>query len=180
MMAVAGLGLAACGGPSTPVVATGSATTTSTTLSSDYGETGATGLLAYSACVRSHGVANFPDPTGNGGIPKETPQQLGVDPSQLEAAQNDCKHLLPAGGTPSGTNEQTITVAQQQYYLRVTACMHSHGVTDFPEPSFFANSVEFQGLGHLPGVNSSLFKQSFDICARLIPHDLPYGNPPIG
>jgi hypothetical protein len=176
VVAVAGFGLAACGGPSTAGVA-GSTTTTSTVASSStHGSAGATGLLAYSSCVRSHGVPNFPDPTSGAGIPKETAQQLGVGLSQLQAAQNDFAHLLPAGGSLSGTNNQTITVAQQRYYLEVAACMHSHGVTNFPEPSFFAGSVEFQGLGHLPGVHSPLFKHAFDICEKLIPPGLPYGS----
>jgi hypothetical protein len=177
VLAVAGFDLAACGGPSTPGVTTASTTTTSIAAnSSTHGSTGARGLLAYSSCVRSHGVPNFPDPTSNGGIPKETAQQLGVSQSQLQAAQSECTHLLPAGGSLSGTNNQTITVAQQQYYLKVAACMHSHGVTNFPEPSFFGGSVEFQGLGHLPGVGSPLFKHAFDICQKLIPPGLPYGS----
>ena len=175
MLAFAGLGLAACGGPSTPGVATGQGITTSTTGNSPHASTVATELLAYSLCVRLHGVPNFPDPSGSGGIPKETPRELGVGLSQLEAAQNACNHLLPAGGSLSGSNNQTISVAQQQYYLEVAACMHSHGVTDFPEPSFFANSVEFQGLGHLPDVHSTMFEHAFHICIKLIPHGLPYG-----
>lgn len=126
--------------------------------------------------MRAHGVPNFPDPAGSGGIPKETPQQLGVSLSQFQAAQTDCKRLLPAGGSLSGTNNQTITLAQQQYYLKAAACMHSHGITDFPEPSFFADSVEFQGVGHLPGGGSPSFRHAFDICRKLIPPGLPYGS----
>ncbi len=177
ILVVAGFLLSACGGPSTPSVATGSTATTGTVASSSvHGSSGATGLLAYSSCVRSHGVASFPDPTSKGGIPKETAQQLRVRQSQLQAAQSDCTHLLPAGGTLSGTNNQTITVAQQQYYLKVAACMHSHGVANFPEPSFYGGSVEFQGLGHLPGVGSPLFKHAFDICRKLLPAGLPYAG----
>lgn len=41
-------------------MATNSTTTTSP--SAD-GGTQATGLLAYAACMRSHGVPNFPDPS---------------------------------------------------------------------------------------------------------------------
>jgi hypothetical protein len=58
--------------------------------------------------------------------------------------------------------------------------MHSHGVTDFPEPSFFANSVEFQGLGHLPSVHSTLFEHAFHICLKIIPQGLPYSAAPSG
>jgi hypothetical protein len=177
VLAVGGPGLAACGGPSTPGVATGSTTTTSTAASSSaHGSTGATGLLAYSSCVRSHGVPNFPGPTSTGGIPKETAQQLGVGLSQLQAAQNDCRDLLPAGGSLSGKANQAISGEEQQYYLKTAACMRSHGVTNFPEPAFFGGSVEFQGLGHLPGVNSPLFTHGFHVCQKLIPPGLPYGS----
>jgi hypothetical protein len=126
--------------------------------------------------MRSHGVPNFPDPASSGGIPKETAPRLGVTLSQLQEAQNDCKHLLPPGGSLSGTPNQTITVEQQQYYLKVAICMRAHGVTNFPEPSFFGGSVEFQGLGHLPGVHSPLFTHAFDTCRKLIPPRLPYGS----
>ena len=123
-----GVPVAACGGPSTPGVA-GSTTTTSTTASSSaHGSTGATALLAYSSCVRSHGVPNFPDPTSNEGIPKETAQQLGVSQSQLQAAQSDCTHLLPAGGTLSGTNNQrsgrAAAVLPQSSFLHALTRRH--------------------------------------------------------
>jgi hypothetical protein len=55
--------------------------------------------LKFSKCMRSHGVPNFPDPQENGqaihvgGGP-------GIDPSspQVQAAQSDCRSLLPGGG----------------------------------------------------------------------------------
>jgi hypothetical protein len=49
--------------------------------------------VGYSACMRSHSVPNFPDPTGTGGIPKESAQHLGVSDSQFTAAQQACQHL---------------------------------------------------------------------------------------
>src|ERR1700722_13524182 len=59
-------------------------------------------LLAFVRCVRSHGVANYPDPTSSGKLPTATPQQLGVSSSQDRAAENACQHLLPNGdGGPS-------------------------------------------------------------------------------
>jgi len=94
-----GVAVGACGSPSTPGVAAGSKTTT-------------TGLLAYSSCVRTHGVPNFPDPTASdGGIPKVTPQQLGIGQARFVAAQKSCLHLLPTGeslgGGPSGPGVAT-------------------------------------------------------------------------
>ena len=141
------------------------------------GGTDATALLAYATCMRAHGVTSFPDPTGSGGIPKRAAVNAlaSVSNSQSQAAQTACRNLEPTGGL-SGQNNETITVQDQQYYLKVAACMRTRGITNFPEPSFFGGSVEFQGLGHLPGVHSLLFTQSFQICQKLIPTRLPYAG----
>src|ERR1700722_9578877 len=66
---VAVLALAACGGGSSHT--RGVAGTGGTTGSpSAGGSTQGSGLLAYAGCMRSHGVPNFPDPSGGGGISK--------------------------------------------------------------------------------------------------------------
>ena len=89
--------------------------------------------VAYSHCMRSRGVPNFPDPSGSGGVPKETAQQLGVSNSQLQAAQNACQHLLPNTG-----NIDDNPAALHQWWsqmLHFSRCMHSHGVPNWPDPS---------------------------------------------
>jgi hypothetical protein len=164
-----GVAVAACsGGPSTPGAAT-DPPATAVSPSAD----GSTGLIAYSTCMRSHGVPNFPDPASSGGIPKETGQQLGVSDAQLQAAQNACYQLLPAGESLSGQPIQTITAQQQQYYLKAAACMRSHGVSNFPEPVFQNGQVEFPMLEHLVDLNSPQFTQAYGICHKLIPPGLP-------
>jgi hypothetical protein len=71
--------------------------------------TQSSGALAFSRCMRSHGVPYFPDPS-RGGIPKESPQQLGVSGSQYQAALNDCQHLLPNSGGPTQAQiQQTMS-----------------------------------------------------------------------
>jgi hypothetical protein len=178
VIVVSGFSLAACGRSSTPGVAAGTTTTTTTADNpSGNGSTGTTALLHYSACVRAHGVPNFPDPSSIGGIPKVTAQQLEVGQSELQAAQNDCHGLLPPGGSLSGQANQSISSQQQQYYLKVASCMHAHGVINFPEPSFYGGSVDFQGLGHLPGFHSLLFTHAFHVCQKLIPPGLPFSSP---
>jgi hypothetical protein len=164
----AGIAVAACSSPSTPGAATGSSATAASP-SAD----GSTGLLAYSSCVRSHGVPNFPDPASDGGIPKETGQQLGVSDSQLQAAQSACQHLIPPGESLGGQPIQTITAQQQQYYLKAAACMRSDGITNFPEPVFQNGQVEFPMLSHLVDLNSPLFTRAYHICQKLIPPGLP-------
>jgi len=161
-----GVALAACAGtPSTPGASTGSSTPT-------------TGLLAYSSCMRSHGVPNFPDPISTGGIPKEgvISAERAVGNTRFTAAQNVCKHLLPPGGSLSGHAVQPVTVGQRQDYLRAAVCMRSHGVTSFPDPAFTGGTVEFPKLEHLVDLNSPLFKHAYQICQKLIPPGLPYSS----
>ena len=55
--------------------------------------------VAYSDCMRSHGVPNYPDPASGGHLPKGSAQQLGVSNSQLQAAEQACQHLFPTAGS---------------------------------------------------------------------------------
>jgi len=171
-----GIVAAACGGsPATPGVATGS-TTTTTASSSASGSTHATGLLAYSACMRSRGVTNFPDPDSTGGIPK--PAAAGalsaVSGSLSKAASNDCEHLLPAGGSLGGQPTRTVTVKDQQYYLNAVACMHAHGFAAFPDPVFSGGSVHLSIPSSIDQ-NSPQFVHAAQICTKIIPAGLPKG-----
>ena len=171
-----GVGVAACGGgPSTPGVATGSATTTAANASAG-GTKKATGLLAYASCMRSHGVPNFPDPAGSGGIPKEGVISAfrAVSSSQANRAQNACQQLLPAGGSLSGQPSQTVTAQDQHYYLNAARCMRSHGITDFPDPIFSGGGVNFPVASGI-NQNSTQFTQAVHACEKLIPAGLPKG-----
>jgi hypothetical protein len=59
-------------------------------------------LLKHSECMRSHGIANFPNPVSNGkGV--SIPPMSGVNPAsqQFQSAQQACQSLMPgAGGAP--------------------------------------------------------------------------------
>jgi hypothetical protein len=56
-------------------------------------------FLAHSACMRAHGLPNFPDPNFSGGG-AQIQLGPGLDPSssQFQAAERVCRHLLPGGG----------------------------------------------------------------------------------
>jgi hypothetical protein len=127
--------------------------------------------------MRSHGVPNFPDPAGSGGIPKEgvIRAQAAVSSSQAEAAQNACVDLLPAGGSLSGQPSHTVTAQQQQYYLHTAACMRSHGITNFPDPAFSGGSVSFPIPASID-TTSRGFTQARQTCTKLIPAGLPYSS----
>jgi hypothetical protein len=79
--------------------------------------------LAYARCMRSHGDPGFPDPDSQGLFP----HPAGF---QYRSASSACGHLLPS---------QPLTAGQKQGHVRqalaFSACMRSHGVPGFPDPT---------------------------------------------
>jgi hypothetical protein len=77
--------------------------------------TSTTQALTYAQCMRSHGVANFPNPqpSSTAKLPRLTPQQLGVSDSQYQAAASTCKHLLSNGSDGSGGTPDPAKVQQK-------------------------------------------------------------------
>jgi hypothetical protein len=145
LLAVACSGSPPSAGPGGSPNAGGSATSTS--------------AVAYSHCMRSHGVPNFPDPTSSGQVPKASAQQFGVSSSQLQATQRACQHLLPVtGGSFQQQAQQCVTtgdcpraLVQQMLSagLRFARCMRSHGVPNWPDPTIDSQGRPFFNLsGH--------------------------------
>ncbi|HEY2298735.1 MAG TPA: hypothetical protein VGH43_13460 [Jatrophihabitans sp.] len=85
------------------------------------------GALAFSQCMRSHGVSQFPDPDSDGTLAKVSPQQLGVSSSQFQAAQQACGYLLR-----STTTQLQQTLSGMRNFAR---CMRSQGLQDWPDPT---------------------------------------------
>ena len=156
IIAAAGLALlaAACGGSPSSTGSGGS--------SNAGGSASSQSAVAYSHCMRSRGVPNFPDPSGSGGIPKETAQQLGVSSSQLQAAQNACQHLLPNTG-----NIDDNPAALHQWWsqmLHFARCMHSHGVPNWPDPSAYSQDPQRPTFNlHAAGIGFHLGAQPGNI-----------------
>ncbi len=108
--------------------------------------TGSASAVAYSACMRSHGVPNFPDPDSvSGAVPKVDARQLGVGAPQLQAAQTACQPLYPEnGGSIEAQTEQCMStgncppaLVQQVLSLErnFSVCMRSHGLPHWPDPT---------------------------------------------
>jgi hypothetical protein len=192
---VAGALIGACGGgsSSTPGVAqlrststtsSASATGTSVPLWADVGSpvgsparraytlifagTSHQQLLRLAACMRAHGVSQFPDPTAAGVI--HVGVAAGLDPASplFRAAATRCQGDLPRVSAPSPSQ----SAAMDQRALRYAACMRSHGVFDFPDPRISGNRII---IGFTPGqaaariVNTPTFERAGTACA----HDLP-------
>jgi hypothetical protein len=144
-----GVAVAACsGGPQPPTVPdAGSKPTTTVARAGGPRSSGQTPLAeaeAYSQCMRSHGVSNFPDPvlTPSGGYGYRT---SGIDPhsAAFQGALQACK-ALPSPWQPAG---QQLTAAQQQSWLNWAGCIRAHGVPNFPDPTFSGRSVQISGPG---------------------------------
>jgi hypothetical protein len=99
------------------------------------GSAASSSAVAYSHCMRSHGVPRYPDPnSGNtmpNGLPKVGLRQLGVSSSQFQATQSACRHLLPNGGQAAqSASEQLLSDG-----LKFARCMRSHGAPNWPDPT---------------------------------------------
>ena len=165
LMAAAALLTAACSGSPSSTGSGGSLTAG--------GSANSSSAVAYSRCVRAHGVPNFPDPDSNGQIPKEAvvPALREVGDSRAKAATNACTNLNPAGqGSP------TLTAQEQQDYLKAAACMRSHGITNFPDPTFPGGHVNLPQIPSSIDISSTQFAQARQTCEKLIPAGLPYSR----
>jgi hypothetical protein len=118
--------------------------------------------------MRSHGVPNFPDPQisqhGNAvGVKMAVPASIGGNP-KFKSADQACRKLLPSEGPG---NQPVISPAEQSQYLKAAACIRSHGLPNFPDPTFSGGGAHInrQGLNE----SSPVFKAAVQACESLIP-----------
>jgi hypothetical protein len=113
--------------------------------------------LAIAECMRSHGVPNFPDPTGGpggGGFSIDTsPGSSTVTINGITfsgpafvSAEKICK-LSVGGSGPAPISESAKLAA-----LHFAECMRRHGVPNYPDPKFPAGGGIL--LPKLAGLNS--------------------------
>ena len=89
-------------------------------------------LLAFSQCMRSHSVPNFPDPQASGDAKFPSATELGVSDSLYQAAENACQRLLPAGAGDRfpPAEVQQLLIGMRQF----SQCVRSHGEPNWPDP----------------------------------------------
>ena len=119
--------LAACGGSSggPPVAGSGSSSTASSSSKGSQANP-----LKYAACMRSHGLPSFPDPDSSGGF--AMPQNIDPNSPRYLAAANACKAYAGPGLNLSPARQEKIEAAG----LKFAQCMRSHGVPNYPDPTF--------------------------------------------
>jgi len=158
--------VAACsGGSKSPAVATaGSQPATTAAAAGGPGSSGQAPLAeaeAYSQCMRSHGVPNFPDPvlTPSGRYGYRTP---GIDPRSagFQGALQACKGLP----SPWQSTGQQLSPAQQQAWLSWAKCVRAHGVPNFADPTFSGSAAQVSG-----GSSSPRLPSAMDACKSQMP-----------
>jgi hypothetical protein len=154
VLAAAALLVAGCGGSSSsPGVAH---LTSNTSSSADPGSSSGTSspesessasaqqkIIAFSHCMRTHGVPEFPEPSEGHVLLHSSDRNghvTGVNPqsAQFRAASKACAKLAPKGGKPPSPAEQAKL---QEKALRFSQCMRTHGVPRFPDPEFSSSNV---------------------------------------
>lgn len=137
---VGSVAIAACGGSASRPPSTSASEPSSSSKSASQSPA-ITFALAFSKCMRSHGVPNFPDPNSpgggfhvfsSGGAINFSGSALNSQAPAFQHAQTTCQHLVaPNGivGTPPPSDQQVNQA------LALTKCMRAHGVPKFPDPT---------------------------------------------
>ncbi len=117
--------------------------------------------VRFTVCMRSHGVPTFPDPDATGTLTITTSPSLNPSSPLFQKAEVDCQHLLPPGKTLSQAQQQKLKAR----VLAFAACMRSHGVPNYPDPTFSKGGVS-QAYGGKGGVdpNSPIFQAAQKTC----------------
>ena len=152
---VAALSLAACG-----------SSTRHTGAQTPYGPKSSP--YAMSKCFRENGVSGFPDPSagpgggvGFNGVGFGSNGSIVVDGKVfngpvVQAADKACREFLPSGPPPK------LSASQEHQMVAMATCMRTHGVPNFPDPTF-ANGQP-TGSGPQLDPNSPAFIQAAKRC----------------
>lgn len=130
--------------------------------------------VAYSACMRSHGVPNYPDPSGDGSLPKGNAQAFGVSSSQFQAAQRACQDVYPASTLAECQGTGDCSPAARQALLSrmrdFATCMRAHGISSWPDPTVDSQGRPgFRGPGADVPPGSPTDHAANDLCHHLLP-----------
>ncbi len=130
--------------------------------------------LAFSHCMRSHGVSNFPDPNSSGVWPKSQVEVAAGSP-RFQTATQACGHLLPDGG-PGVSPSPTVVQQIQTDMATFARCMRSHGVPDWPDPTLDRGRAVFDPAAVGIDTNSPQINTKVHECEHVFPASI--GIPP--
>jgi hypothetical protein len=176
IVTVAGYALlaSACGGGApagAPVANAGGGTATITGPSGSGGASSQVSGVRYAQCMRTHGVANFPEPSGSGGL--AIPASIDQNSSTFQAAFQACRQYAPVVNLTPAEHAQRETED-----LSFARCMRSHGISDFPDPvTGRGNGVGFQlngGSSSDLNSNNPAFQRAVVSCQHLLGHQFRF------
>jgi hypothetical protein len=168
LLAGAMLAVTACGGGSSPTVARIGQTATSAAASAGPSGSSEEQGIAYSRCMRSHGVPGFPDPSPQGYVQLGAGNDVNPDSPQFQQATRICAKLAPVGGPGTQSHFEQLMTSM----LKFAACMRAHGITKFPDPVPYGNGgVELlvpNGNGSGVDQNSPQYARADSVCQPLL------------
>lgn len=94
--------------------------------------TGRPKAVRFAECMRSNGIAAFPDPDASGALTVDAVANASsVDTSSaaFRRALDRCKDLEPSGFTGHARSPE-----EQKAALQFARCIRDNGVPDFPDP----------------------------------------------
>ena len=129
---------------------------------------GAVGVK-YAGCMRANGVPHYPDPNAQGVITITSSPSLNPNSPLFQRAEAACEQLIPAGKGPSPAQQQR----HKEQALAFAACMRSHGVPNYPDPTFGRGGMISQRLSRSAGdPNSPIFQATQKACQTNGPQPL--------
>jgi hypothetical protein len=137
--------------------------------------------MTFAACVRTHGVPNFPDPKSgsDGGLQfQSTPGHtevngVSVNGPAFQQAMQSCRSKLPNGGHPP-----PLSGARKAAMLKFSQCMRAHGISGFPDPTFGGGGAQLR-INKSTGINpaSPAFKAAQKACGSALGKPMVAGGP---
>lgn len=186
MVVTVALAIAACGG-------SGSTGPNSTSTKAATADTGGNSQVKFASCMRTHGIPDFPDSTSgatqlqsNNGSVTIDGHKLAETGAQFQTAMNKCAKYQNAGHAPKISGAELAKLRQGA--LAMAACMRSHGVPNFPDPTvgtgpggrgvsvgIRVGGPKGSGNSTSSGLNpnSPAFKAANKICQPLMTKDIP-------
>lgn len=132
--------------------------------------------LEHAECMREQGIEEFPDPefTEDGGSLIQLPD--GVDPEELEAAEEECRPIMEEVAPDAGEIDPEEQAEMVDQLVEVAECMRERG-HDVPDPEVDDQGGVTFGMGAGPGGGGDEpdedFEQDMEECNEAAGMEMP-------